>query len=188
MNRYIGGFRKAALAVLFLTLSIGCKKEDFALVFSHQQHVVENEVECSVCHQTANGGMSMPGHEVCSDCHEIDADNASAECLMCHKAKSPSEIQAGYSAMAAEAKDNDIVFSHETHTYMDAGCETCHARIPRTTSAADSKLPPLETCLGCHNDRTAPLEDCSLCHEPSSPRSEERRVGKECRSRWSPYH
>ena len=22
----------------------------------------------------------------------------------------------------------------------------------------------------------------------SSPRSEERRVGKECRSRWSPYH
>src|SRR5574337_1568372 len=23
---------------------------------------------------------------------------------------------------------------------------------------------------------------------PDSPRSEERRVGKECRSRWSPYH
>ena len=23
---------------------------------------------------------------------------------------------------------------------------------------------------------------------PSPPRSEERRVGKECRSRWSPYH
>src|ERR1039458_4169134 len=23
---------------------------------------------------------------------------------------------------------------------------------------------------------------------PPSPRSEERRVGKECRSRWSPYH
>ena len=24
--------------------------------------------------------------------------------------------------------------------------------------------------------------------EESAPRSEERRVGKECRSRWSPYH
>src|SRR2546422_8341407 len=24
--------------------------------------------------------------------------------------------------------------------------------------------------------------------EPADPRSEERRVGKECRSRWSPYH
>ena len=25
-------------------------------------------------------------------------------------------------------------------------------------------------------------------HRPDTPRSEERRVGKECRSRWSPYH
>ena len=25
-------------------------------------------------------------------------------------------------------------------------------------------------------------------HEDLPPRSEERRVGKECRSRWSPYH
>ena len=24
--------------------------------------------------------------------------------------------------------------------------------------------------------------------DPPMPRSEERRVGKECRSRWSPYH
>src|SRR5256886_11580694 len=34
---------------------------------------------------------------------------------------------------------------------------------------------------------------CILCHHratglPCAPRSEERRVGKECRSRWSPYH
>ena len=27
-----------------------------------------------------------------------------------------------------------------------------------------------------------------LCLLPSAQRSEERRVGKECRSRWSPYH
>ena len=30
------------------------------------------------------------------------------------------------------------------------------------------------------------LEDVVLSH--ASSRSEERRVGKECRSRWSPYH
>ena len=27
-----------------------------------------------------------------------------------------------------------------------------------------------------------------LYHEHAAKRSEERRVGKECRSRWSPYH
>ena len=30
------------------------------------------------------------------------------------------------------------------------------------------------------------VEQCGHCTD--SPRSEERRVGKECRSRWSPYH
>ena len=37
--------------------------------------------------------------------------------------------------------------------------------------------------------------DCAQCHgeknevtTPDINRSEERRVGKECRSRWSPYH
>src|SRR2546428_12452367 len=37
---------------------------------------------------------------------------------------------------------------------------------------------------------TAPGRTASVtCAWPvSSPRSEERRVGKECRSRWSPYH
>ena len=29
---------------------------------------------------------------------------------------------------------------------------------------------------------------CSVFKELKSGRSEERRVGKECRSRWSPYH
>ena len=29
---------------------------------------------------------------------------------------------------------------------------------------------------------------CGYCHNPEVLRSEERRVGKECRSRWSPYH
>src|SRR3712207_9512789 len=32
--------------------------------------------------------------------------------------------------------------------------------------------------------RTGPIDDCV----PAIARSEERRVGKECRSRWSPYH
>ena len=35
-----------------------------------------------------------------------------------------------------------------------------------------------------------PPSSCPLCgsSNPGSARSEERRVGKECRSRWSPYH
>ena len=32
------------------------------------------------------------------------------------------------------------------------------------------------------------LAEKGLEAEPAGTRSEERRVGKECRSRWSPYH
>src|SRR5207248_7136691 len=32
------------------------------------------------------------------------------------------------------------------------------------------------------------LQGYSLRYSPQPSRSEERRVGKECRSRWSPYH
>ena len=34
----------------------------------------------------------------------------------------------------------------------------------------------------------APLESGQISKQNLPPRSEERRVGKECRSRWSPYH
>ena len=33
-----------------------------------------------------------------------------------------------------------------------------------------------------------PLYDLNACIKAGDTRSEERRVGKECRSRWSPYH
>jgi hypothetical protein len=137
-------------------------------MFSHQQHVVENEIECSVCHQGTDGDMSMPGHEVCSNCHEIDEANPSAECLLCHKAKTPNEIQEQY-GVQTDVEENEIVFSHKTHIYMDAKCDTCHIGMSRAATSAKSAQPPLQACLGCHNDETAPLKDCSICHIESSP-------------------
>src|SRR2546430_17261242 len=58
-----------------------------------------------------------------------------------------------------------------------SGCVSCH------TSTDEPTMHPTKTVhLGCTD-----------CHGGNSsiairPRSEERRVGKECRSRWSPYH
>ena len=37
-------------------------------------------------------------------------------------------------------------------------------------------------------EREARRDDSVLSRPAGRPRSEERRVGKECRSRWSPYH
>ena len=39
-----------------------------------------------------------------------------------------------------------------------------------------------------HEDWAPGWDAIDECFEKLYPRSEERRVGKECRSRWSPYH
>ena len=59
-----------------------------------------------------------------------------------------------------------------------------NARIYREWQSAPSGSE--RTFLGddCGYYVTAKAEDCKRL----DPRSEERRVGKECRSRWSPYH
>ena len=78
---------------------------------------------------------------------------------------------------------------------------------PQPTPAPQFPGMSYDTCAGCHNEiheswtlgpHGQALSDpvfakawseqgepgaCLVCH-----RSEERRVGKECRSRWSPYH
>ena len=57
--------------------------------------------------------------------------------------------------------------------------ETLIARVPSgVPSAGDLILPPQDGFLFLDREK----------FHASFARSEERRVGKECRSRWSPYH
>src|SRR5574337_975843 len=42
--------------------------------------------------------------------------------------------------------------------------------------------------LSCTEEGNGNPLQCSCLENPRDGRSEERRVGKECRSRWSPYH
>src|SRR5207253_6127259 len=64
-----------------------------------------------------------------------------------------------------------------------------HTRWPRDWSSdvCSSDLPILRT--GFQDERAAiEPRPIAVGHERIRARSEERRVGKECRSRWSPYH
>src|SRR5438309_6625952 len=56
------------------------------------------------------------------------------------------------------------------------GVQTCALPISRRASQARAARQALECAPG------------QATRRPGRSRSEERRVGKECRSRWSPYH
>ena len=62
----------------------------------------------------------------------------------------------------------------------------------RTTTAASEVVADRLTEMGAFGTSIEdPADILALIHEQGSLmllRSEERRVGKECRSRWSPYH
>src|SRR5256885_8488516 len=85
--------------------------------------------------------------------------------------------------------------------YKVTGVQTCALPIWRVIDRRRPRLPDpeslrhrhelVETLLHLAEVRPVDLRRDSRClvgiaHAPE--RSEERRVGKECRSRWSPYH
>src|SRR5258708_11330914 len=76
------------------------------------------------------------------------------------------------------------------------GVQTCALPIFKRVLSAEARVRPpvlsslvprrwLLSALGCSGTNEGWVSACSR-RVPS--RSEERRVGKECRSRWSPYH
>src|SRR3712207_7294243 len=53
---------------------------------------------------------------------------------------------------------------------------------------AEAKKAGIKPIMGCEVYVTADRKDKNRASYYHLTRSEERRVGKECRSRWSPYH
>src|SRR2546430_6394206 len=63
--------------------------------------------------------------------------------------------------------------------------------IPRSIPCAASSASEAWRCddsTGIDARLSTPPSDDARATSPRASRSEERRVGKECRSRWSPYH
>ena len=65
---------------------------------------------------------------------------------------------------------------------------TKKGRANRSSIQFESKIGMNLSLLPRYEVIKSPEEYISLVWEGLTTRSEERRVGKECRSRWSPYH
>src|SRR5256885_11887543 len=86
--------------------------------------------------------------------------------------------------------------SRRRHTRLqgDWSSDVCSSDLvsARQTNLLASGQWPLATFLACADDCVEDFHVAGAAAEISGEtfayRSEERRVGKECRSRWSPYH
>src|SRR5256885_6123795 len=82
--------------------------------------------------------------------------------------------------------------------YKVTGVQTCALPISRTPCEHSARRHARHREATCHHAYSPPPQTLRMhgstpesgCQAPhhAAQRSEERRVGKECRSRWSPYH
>ncbi len=149
--------------LLFCVAISGCKKEDTNLKFNHELHIVDNEMACSDCHEmTKDGKMGNPSMDKCAECHDIDVDHPSEECLQCHSVKSASNDYTVEDSTPELPKSYaDVTFSHEVHEGID--CDTCHKGMNKDVTLQEIQWPTMKTCQQCHNGDDAPKE-CDTCH------------------------
>lgn len=129
------------------------------IIFSHSLHAGENEMECTDCHaeimKTGLSQRSMPDHDVCSDCHEVEEDDA---CATCHKNPDEPEAMPPYPG----AYDG---FAHNMHT--DLKCSNCHGLV--INDKVHLEIPEMADCQTCHAKMNGPLE-CKVCHLGEEPK------------------
>lgn len=136
---------------------------------NHSLHVTDQGIECSACHEIQDTGTpSMPDHDVCSTCHEIDIDNPGEDCAMCH-VMSQEAIAAGDWFDISPVHPPKVDEFQFNHTGLDeASCTSCHKEAPTSTSTADFLGGNHATLFPELRKRGMDPTNCALCHSSIS--------------------
>lgn len=126
--------------------------------FSHSLH--KELIDCQSCHTAVLESESLkdrllPNHDNCVDCHEVDNDD---ECQTCH-------YEDTYEALFQ--KESGLIFSHKLHLMgEEKNCEPCHVGLGEVDYSwqAVGANPSMESCYGCHNNKSVASNACESCH------------------------
>lgn len=105
---------------------------------------------------------SMPDHQLCGVCHEIDMDaTETSSCMLCHTREDLATDPIG------RFLDFEQKFSHEPHVARGIGCTTCHEDPEKRPLP---RGPLMSFCTDCHEREQATIAvssnitDCATCH------------------------
>jgi hypothetical protein len=130
------------------------------LNFPHGFHVTDQAIACDVCHpaKTSKSGRDalLPGHSVCSQCHDVEAKT---DCNKCHLDATPT--------LSTPDTTYSPKFNHALHIdKAKLDCGTCHTNLDSTLRYEQAAhLPKMADCKTCHETRGVKAE-CSTCHLP----------------------
>src|SRR5215475_2586104 len=103
----------------------------------------------------------------------------------------PEHFRVTYATLSADNEDLQAAYDAGIRVARSWFGQTLPAFVsgqPRTKGATFDVVSPSDQAVLCrvHEATPADLEDAAAAASAAASRSEERRVGKECRSRWSP--
>lgn len=131
------------------------------LPFNHLLHVQEFSLACAECHvPDGDGAPTMPPLSLCRDCHdegeEITAEYFAGMAVL----RSPDAPFTVYTA----AISSEVLSAHATHEKAGVDCASCHGDVGTMKATNPSVVPPMATCVACHEDRAPERLDCATCH------------------------
>lgn len=118
--------------------------------FPHSYHIGVLALNCRYCHMGVDQSSfaDVPPAETCMSCHsQIATTVASLQPVRDSYANgTPIEWN------RVNSLPDYVYFNHQIHVAKGVGCETCHGRMDKETTAVRAKYFYMDTCTECHKN------------------------------------
>lgn len=142
------------------------------LKLNHHLHIVEQGISCEDCHSVgASGRPTFPDHDTCSVCHDIDIDNPSSDCMLCHvldPASVAAEDWMAVEVVHSPEHEGKFQFDHTPYASDAESCAKCHTEVTGSKSSTDDLRGTHDTLFPALQSLGMNTQDCQLCHTEMS--------------------
>jgi len=118
--------------------------------FPHIIHISVVGLNCRYCHAGVDQSTfaDLPPSETCMSCHsQIAKTSASLQPIRDSYANGTPVQWSRVNYLP-----DYVYFDHEIHISKGVGCETCHGRMDKETTAVRAKYFYMDVCTGCHKN------------------------------------
>ncbi|HEX7433244.1 MAG TPA: cytochrome c3 family protein [Anaerolineaceae bacterium] len=123
--------------------------------FPHNLHVSSLGMNCRYCHDSVDQSSfaDIPSAETCMSCHNQVANNVASLKPIRDSYNNGTPLQWN----RVNSLPDYVYFNHQIHVAKGVGCETCHGRMDKETTAVRAKYFYMSTCTECHRDPSQSL-------------------------------
>lgn len=118
--------------------------------FPHIIHITSVGMNCRYCHAGVDQSSfaDLPSSESCMTCHSQIAKTATSLQPIRDSYANGTPIQWN----RVNHLPDHVYFDHEIHVDKGVGCETCHGRMDKVTTAVRATYFYMYVCTSCHKD------------------------------------